>query len=99
MEHLKYPIGRFELTTDYSSEKVEEYIRTLEKFTPLFAQIALELTSEQLHKSYRQGGWNAIQLIHHVVEIEKVEVHPKVSFDSCFENIFLHAHITKCWKD
>ena len=68
MEHLKYPIGRFELTTDYSSEKVEEYIRTLEKFTPLFAQIALELTSEQLHKSYRQGGWNAIQLIHHVAD-------------------------------
>lgn len=68
MEELQYPIGKFMDPGNYSQEKSEFFIRKLETFSPFFAQTALELNSEQLHKSYRLGGWNAIQLIHHVAD-------------------------------
>lgn len=68
MEDLKYPIGKFVEPGPFDMEKCEFFIRKLETFSPLFAQTALELNSDQLHKSYRPGGWNAIQLIHHVAD-------------------------------
>ncbi|MDO5655501.1 MAG: putative metal-dependent hydrolase [Flavobacteriaceae bacterium] len=63
-----YPVGRFENPGEYSREKADEMIRRIEKISPFFAQNALELSSEQLRKSYRPGGWNAIQVIHHVAD-------------------------------
>ena len=68
MEELRYPVGRFVKPGEFNAEKKENMIRVLERFSPFFSQTALELNSSQLHKSYREGGWNAIQIIHHVAD-------------------------------
>lgn len=68
MEHLKYPIGKFVAPDHFDSDLVQHYIQKLEQLPPYFAQTALELTQEQLRSSYRPGGWNAIQIVHHLAD-------------------------------
>ena len=68
MDSLKFPIGPFVGPDDFDSVLVEDYIRKMEQLPPYFAQTALELSQEQLRQSYRPGGWNAIQLVHHLAD-------------------------------
>lgn len=68
MEHLQYPIGRFIEPQNFDMKLVEQFIHKLDQLPPFFAQTALELSTEQLRKSYRPEGWNAIQIVHHLAD-------------------------------
>ncbi len=68
MENLKYPIGRFKTPEKFEQKLVKHYIHQLNVLPPYFAQTALELNPDQLKQSYRPGGWNAIQVVHHMAD-------------------------------
>ena len=68
MENLQYPIGKFKVKKDYSTEEVASFLETLKNFPSELEKIVANIQSEQLTKQYRPDGWTAQQLIHHIAD-------------------------------
>jgi hypothetical protein len=68
MEHLKYPIGKFEFGKAYSHLHNLDHITEIEKFPARLKELAAQLSPAQLEKSYRAEGWTARQIIHHIAD-------------------------------
>lgn len=68
LEELKYPIGRFVPSADYTASKLASWIGGIRSAPLLFDYCIENLDEEQLNMSYRPGGWNIIQVVHHVAD-------------------------------
>ena len=66
MSDPRYPIGKHERQTSYSSSDLEGFIRTLEQLPSQFRAAFKGLETAQLETPYREGGWTLRQLAHHV---------------------------------
>ena len=66
MEHLQYPIGRFEAPKTF--KKVNEWIKDIEDFPSEISQITENLNRQDLSKTYRPEGWNIAQVVHHCAD-------------------------------
>ncbi len=69
MSDRKYPIGPFALQENYTPEELEEIIRIIETSPARYSETVAHLTDAELARTYREGGWNVRQLVHHVAEI------------------------------
>ncbi len=63
-----HPIGKFEYGKTYSATETEAHIKIIEALPTIINSIAKDLTPSLLKKSYREGGWNAQQIIHHIAD-------------------------------
>ncbi|MCV6630169.1 MAG: putative metal-dependent hydrolase [Flavobacteriaceae bacterium] len=68
MHNAQYPIGRFQMPADISSDAIEKAIVTISNFPKKLLELYSPLGEEQLQWTYRQGGWNIAQLIHHCAD-------------------------------
>jgi len=66
MEDRKYPIGKFtpERITIPRSERIE----IIETFPKEVAMLLRNTSPDLLQNTYREGGWNLLQLIHHCAD-------------------------------
>ena len=63
-----YPIGRFIPSADYNDDKLASWIGGI-RSVPLLLDYCIEnLDEAQLNVPYRPGGWNTIQVIHHLAD-------------------------------
>jgi len=68
IEKHAYPIGRFVPATEYTPQLLNAWISSI-KSVPLLLDYCIEnLDEAQLNTPYREGGWNTIQVIHHVAD-------------------------------
>ncbi len=63
-----YPIGRFEYGKTYSPVETKSNLEAIEALPALLNFIAKQLKPEHLKESYRERGWNAQQIIHHIAD-------------------------------
>jgi exoribonuclease II len=68
MEHLQYPIGKFIPGLPHSRENVYSFIENIKALPQALKEHTQNLTQKELQKTYRQGGWNVKQIIHHLGE-------------------------------
>ncbi len=68
IESLRYPVGKFSAPSVISQEDLADYIHTLETLPSKVADIWKKLPVEKRNIPYREGGWNAKQLIHHLAD-------------------------------
>ena len=68
LEHLKYPIGRFDAASFKGDSDLEGAIADIASLPIKFAGAINTLSNEQLDTPYRPGGWTIRQLAHHVVD-------------------------------
>jgi DinB family protein len=68
LEDLRYPIGRFVPATKYSPDTLASWIGGIRSAPLLFDYCIENLDEAQLNKPYRPGGWNIIQVVHHVAD-------------------------------
>lgn len=64
----QYPIGKFVREDRYSTEAILSLIHQLESLPYRLEQVLSEFTLEQLDSTYRDGGWTARQLVHHLAD-------------------------------
>ena len=62
----RYPIGPFHWGGTYSEDEIKEMIDRIEKFPSRLKMLVIGMTDEQLDRPYREGGWTARQVIHHI---------------------------------
>lgn len=68
MEHLQFPVGRFKRPNQFTPELKNKYITTVKNFYNNVAELVQNLDQNKLKSTYRPGGWNVTQLIHHVAD-------------------------------
>lgn len=68
IEFLKYPIGKFQLPEEITSEEVQEAIQILKSFPTLLFKAVSPLSVVQLDTAYRPGGWTVRQVVHHCAD-------------------------------
>lgn len=67
-EQLKYPYGKFEYGKTYSENEITQYINEITDLPAQLNALALKMSEKQLEKSYRENGWTARQIIHHIAD-------------------------------
>ncbi len=68
LEHLKYPIGKFNAKAFSSDTDLNQAIEDIAGLPVEFEKAINSLSNEQLDTPYRPGGWTIKQLVHHVVD-------------------------------
>lgn len=68
IEKYSYPIGRFVPAESYSPRTIAQWIASIRSI-PLLLDTCIEnLDEAQLNTPYRPGGWNIIQVVHHIAD-------------------------------
>lgn len=68
VEDLMYPIGRFVPAIKYSPDNLASWISGIRSAPLLFDYSIQNLDEAHLNATYRPGGWNIMQVIHHVAD-------------------------------
>ena len=66
LEHIKYPIGKFQDAAKITDQDIDKYIQTLKDFPGKLKHLVGNWTPEQLDAQYREGGWTIRQLVNHL---------------------------------
>ncbi|MBA2874759.1 YfiT family bacillithiol transferase [Thermaerobacillus caldiproteolyticus] len=68
MEHIRYPIGKFEKPTSFREEDVKQWISDIRMLPKQLREAVSGLNDEQLNTPYREGGWTVAQVVHHLAD-------------------------------
>lgn len=68
LELLKYPVGRFVMSSKITDEDVKEYIKILENLPTELAKTVKNFDDEKFDSPYRENGWTVQQVITHVAD-------------------------------
>jgi uncharacterized damage-inducible protein DinB len=68
MDHLRYPIGRFEAVQSPTPEQRSRWIEDISEMPKMVRLTVQNLTMEQLLTEYRPGGWTVRQVVHHMAD-------------------------------
>lgn len=68
IEARKYPIGKFKMPEAFPEELLRVMIQDIQKLPEDIKTTFQKLSKQQKHQSYREGGWNALQILHHIAD-------------------------------
>jgi uncharacterized damage-inducible protein DinB len=68
LDDLRYPIGRFSLPASSTVEVRTAHIQTMRELSERLCAAVNGLDDSQLDTPYREGGWTARQVVHHVAD-------------------------------
>jgi len=66
LEHLRYPIGKFQKPEIIGMDQVSAWISILEHLPNQMSTLVSPLDDAQLNTPYRPDGWTVRQGVHHV---------------------------------
>jgi hypothetical protein len=65
-EQLRYPIGKFAAKDTYTTDELKACIDRIETLPSRIEALIKNFSPSQLDTSYREGGWTARQVLHHL---------------------------------
>ncbi|MDQ8003176.1 MAG: putative metal-dependent hydrolase [Pedobacter sp.] len=68
IDHLKFPIGRFNAPEEITLVHTKGWIEVIESFPERLNTATAELSEEELEKQYRPNGWTIKQVVHHCAD-------------------------------
>src|ERR1043166_2454538 len=68
VDPLRYPIGKFKAPREYTEQDIQNWINTIEKLPALLKEEVSLIGEKGLEISYREGGWTARQVVHHLAD-------------------------------
>ncbi|MBS1948762.1 MAG: putative metal-dependent hydrolase [Bacteroidetes bacterium] len=67
IQDLRYPIGKY-LPQPFSEQQKKEWLHDIKYLPEMLEHSILNLDAAQLDTPYREGGWTAKQLVHHIAD-------------------------------
>jgi hypothetical protein len=67
-EQLRYPVGRFTPKDLYTKEGISSAISNIEELPQQLDALVKSFSEKQWDTTYRQGGWTARQVVHHLAD-------------------------------
>src|ERR1700750_135808 len=93
----RYPVGKYQ-TAPFSESQKQEWLNSI-KFLPLEIEHAvLNLDEEQLKTPYRDGGWTAHQVVHHVAD-SHLNAYQRFRCGLTEENPTIKTYDEKAWAE
>jgi len=68
LEKLKYPVGKFAIPKEYTTETRAECIEALKAMPEKLIATTKGMNEEQLAQPYREDGWCTRQIVHHLAD-------------------------------
>lgn len=65
---MQYPIGKFDRSAPITDAQIPELIAQIRKLPHQLANLLNQATSQSLSRTYRDGGWTGIQVLHHLAD-------------------------------
>lgn len=65
-DHLRFPIGKFSPKENYTQQEIQELISRIEALPSKIESLVKNFSASQLDTTYRDGGWTARQVLHHI---------------------------------
>ncbi len=62
----RYPIGKFRCPDNITAAHIKQWISDIEHIPVKISDLVSDFTEKQLETPYREGGWTARQVIHHI---------------------------------
>jgi hypothetical protein len=68
LDALRFPVGKFSAVKDSDNTMRAAWIDDIAATPAIIADLAGSMTAAQLNTPYRDGGWTAAQVIHHMAD-------------------------------
>ncbi|WP_339250263.1 YfiT family bacillithiol transferase [Sporosarcina sp. FSL W8-0480] len=65
---VRFPIGELQVPENVTLENVQEWLKEIESYTTRLRETVAHLGDEDLSKTYRDGAWTVLQLVHHIAD-------------------------------
>ncbi len=98
MEHLMYPVGRYQKPDALTAELKNEWLNVLANM-PSWLDASIEnLDEAQLQVPYREGGWTIQQVIHHIAD-SHLNAFVRVKLALTEDNPTVKPYDEKAWAE
>lgn len=98
MEHLKYPIGRFEFGKTYNMDETQAHIQTISALPSKLFNVVNGMSENQLETPYRPEGWTVRQTVHHLVD-SHLNAYLRCKFAITEDNPTVKAYEEQLWAE
>jgi hypothetical protein len=95
---VRYPVGRFAFVTDGLTDQRARALEEIAAFPAALRAVASTLSESQLATPYREGGWTARQVIHHVAD-SHMNAYIRSRWALTEERPTLKAYDEKAWAE
>lgn len=68
LDALRFPVGKFVPVKDSDAAMRAGWINDIAAAPAIIANLAGSMTAAQLNTPYREGGWTAAQVVHHLAD-------------------------------
>ena len=95
---LRYPIGKFAAKAAYTRHELDECILRIASLPSRMTTLTKTFTARQLDTPYREGGWTARQVIHHVAD-SHLNAYIRFKWTLTEETPLIKAYDEKRWAE
>ena len=92
----QYPIGKFSPKESYTPEERQRFIHSIETLPGELDQLVKNFTTAQWATPYREGGWTARQVVHHVAD-SHMNAYIRVKWALTEDAPLIKAYDEKAW--
>jgi hypothetical protein len=96
MEHLQFPIGKFTPGLTHNDDDIKSYIKNIGLLPEQLKALTAHLSKVDLSKTYRDGGWNVKQVIHHLGE-SHINCYIRIKLALTEDNPTIKPYIEDLW--
>jgi hypothetical protein len=97
-DHLRYPTGKFTPQDTYTASELASYIQRIETFPARLKTELASLAPSRLDTPYRDGGWTARQVIHHLAD-SHMNAYIRFKWTLTEDSPLIKAYDEKAWAE
>ncbi|HZI24681.1 MAG TPA: putative metal-dependent hydrolase [Chryseolinea sp.] len=97
-DSLRYPIGKFIPQELYTESEVKKNISRIEAVPVEVEKVAGQFDSRQWNTRYREGGWTARQVVHHMAD-SHMNAYMRLKWTLTESTPLIKAYDEKAWAE
>jgi hypothetical protein len=98
IDELRYPIGKFTPRDTYTPSEIAANIARIESLPEKVDAVLRTLSAKQLETPYREGGWTARQVIHHMAD-SHMNAYIRIKWTLTESTPVIKAYDEKLWAE
>ena len=96
LDALRFPVGKFVTVKDSTAAMRTTWIDEISMAPDVIAALADEMSPRQLGTPYREGGWTAAQVVHHLAD-SHINAYIRTRFALAEENFTVKPYDENRW--
>jgi uncharacterized damage-inducible protein DinB len=97
-DSLRYPTGKFIPQESYTAAEISTNISRIESLPDKIEAVFKSLSPKQLETVYREGGWTARQVLHHIAD-SHMNAYIRVKWTLTENTPVIKAYDEKLWAE